>query len=178
MLQDHVTPLPLAVVVAVHVACVLASLAIVRTRTPDFPGWRVVGPGGIHWFCFVGAWGMATLISWVWLFVGSARSDAAQQMRWALLLILVFGVCAAWCGFYIAVLHRMALRWRGSAIRWRQRRREVVQDMTDFDAYRRALSGALHLRFRDGTILKLDLHSRNGEDFVVAMNERIGTEIE
>ena len=172
MLQDYVTPLPLALVVAVHLACVVASFTVLRTEPFRSAGWKVVGPSGMHWFCFLGCWAFAALISWVWLFVGSARHDAEIQMRYALLLIVVFGTGAAWSGFYIAHLRRMALRWRGTVIQWRERGRDVVQDMRDFDAFRRALSGALHLRFRDGAILKLDLYSRNAEDLMVAMSER------
>ncbi len=178
MLQDHVTSLPLALVAAVHVACLVASVAVLRTEPSRVPGWRVVGPSGMHWFAFLGCWALATLISWVWLFVGSARHDAEVQMQYALGLILVFGAGAAWSGFYIGQLRRMALRWRGTAIQWRERGRDVVQDMGDFDAFRRALSGAFHFRFRDGTILKLDTYSRNAEDLMVAISERTGQAIE
>jgi hypothetical protein len=178
MLQDHVTPLPLALVAAVHVACLVASVVLLPANPPRVPGWRVVGPSGMHWFCFLGCWAFAALISWVWLFVGSARHDADVQMRYALGLILVFGTGAAWSGFYIAQLRRMALRWRGTAIQWRERGRDVVQDMGDFDAWRRALSGTLHFRFRDGAILKLDVYSRNADDFMAAISERSGLAIE
>jgi hypothetical protein len=177
MLQEYVTPLPLALVAAVHVACLIAAAGALRTRS-NFPGWRVVGPGGTHWFCFFGSWAFAALISWVWLFVGSARNDAELQMRYALILICAFGLGAAWTGFYIAELRRTALRWRGSAVRWRKRGRDVVQDMADFDAFRHAFSGALHLRFRDGAILKLDLYARNAEDLAAAISERVGLDIE
>ena len=178
MLQEYVTPFPLALVASVHVACLVASAAVFRTKTFELSGWRVVGPGGTHWFCFFGSWAFATLISWVWLFVGSARHDAVTQMRYALVLILAFGISSAWSGFYIAQLRRSALRWRGTAIQWRDRGKDVVQDMGDFDAFRRALSGLIHLRFRDGKILKLDLYSRNAEDLAVALRERVGIDIE
>jgi len=174
MLQDHVTPLPLALVAAVHVACLVASVAVVSSTPPRIAGWRLIGPGGMHWFCFVGCWAFAALISWVWLFVGSARHDADEQMRYALGLILVFGGGAAWSGFHIANLRRVALRWRGTAIAWRERGRDIVQDMGDFDAWRRAFSGALHIRFRNGAILKLDIYSRNADDFMAALSERSG----
>src|SRR5262245_10486636 len=177
MLQDYVTPLPLALVAAVHGACLLALAGLFRSA-PRFEGWRVVGPSGMHWFCFAGCWAFATLISWVWLFAGSARHDAEAQMRYALLLVFAFGTGAAWSGFYIAQLRRTALRWRGTAIQWRQRGREIVEDMADFDAYRHAFSGALHLRFRDGAILKLDLYARNAEDFTIAIAQQVGRPIE
>jgi hypothetical protein len=128
----------------------------------------------MHWFAFLGCWALSTLISWVWLFVGSARHDADEQMRYALLLVLAFGAGAAWSGLYIARLRRAALRWRGTAIRWRERGRDIDEDMTDFDAFRRAFSGALHVRFRDGTILKLDPYARNAEDLMVAISGPIG----
>jgi hypothetical protein len=178
MLQDHVTPLPLALVAAVHLACLFASVAVLRSEPSRVPGWRVVGPSSMHWFCFLGCWAFATLISWVWLFVGSARHDAEVQMQYALGLILVFGAGAAWSGFYMGHLRRMALRWRGTTIQWRERGRDVVQDMSDFDAWRRALSGAFHFRFSDGTILTLDTYSRNAEDLMVAISERSGRVIE
>lgn len=174
MLQDHVTPLPLALVVAVHLACLLAAVTVLRAEPCRVHGWRVVGPSAMHWFAFLGCWALSALISWVWLFVGSARQDADVQMGYALLLILAFGGGAAWSGFYIAQLRRVALRWRGTAIHWRARGRDVVEDMTYFDAFRRAFSGALHFRFRDGTILKLDPYARNAEELMAAISERTG----
>jgi hypothetical protein len=178
MLQDYVTPWPLALVVSVNLACLAALITVLRSAPSDVPGWRAVGPGGTHWFCFVGCWAFATLISWVWLFVGSGRQDAEVQMRYALMLIFAFGGGAAWSGFYIARLRRMALRWRGTTIRWYGRGGEIVQDMGDFDAFRHAISGALHLRFRDGATLKLDLYSRNAEELAAAISERAGVDID
>ena len=176
-MQGHVTPLPLTLVAAVHGACLLALIAVLRAPTALVPGWRVVGPGGTHWFCFLGCWAFATLVSWVWLFVGSARHDAEAQMRWALLLILAFGIGAAASGFYITELRRKGLRWRGRMMRWRERGRDLVQDMADLDGVRHALSGLFHLRFRDGTILKLDLYARNAEDLAVAISEQAGRDL-
>jgi hypothetical protein len=178
MLQDHVTPLPLALVAAVHLACMLASVAVLRSGPSRVPGWRVVGPGSMHWFAFLGCWALAALISWVWLFVGSARLDAEAQMRYALGLVLAFGAGAAWSGFHIGKLRRMALRWRGAAIQWRERGRDVVQDIGDFDAFRRAFSGAFLFRFRNGVILKLDPYARNAEDLMAAISERTGRSID
>ena len=178
MLQDHVTPLPLALVAAVHGACLVALIAILGAPTVRFPGWRVVRPGGTHWFCFIGCWAFAAMVSWVWLFVGSGRRDAEAQMRWALLLILAFGIGAALSGLYIAQLRWRALRWRGTTVQWRERGRDIVQDIANFDGFRRAFSGLFHLRFRDGTILKLDLYSRNAEDLAVALSEHAGRDIE
>ena len=172
MLQDHVTPLGLALVAAVHLACLIAVATVFRAAPSDVPGWRVVGPSGTHWFCFIGCWAFSGLTSWVWLFIGSGRRDADEQMLYALLLIVAFGAGAIWSGFYIAQLRRMALRWRGSTIRWRAKGREIEEGMSDFDAYRETFSGALLLRFRDGAVLKLDLYSRNAEELAAAISAR------
>lgn len=174
MLQDYVTPLPLVLIGALQIGCVVALAGLLLASPPKFPGWRVVGPGGTHWFCFLGSWGFATLLGWVWLFVGSARRDAEVQLRYLLILIFAFGIGAVISGFYMIRLRRMALRWRGTSIRWRQRGRELVQHMSDFHSWRHPLSGLLHLRFRDGTILKLDLYARNAEDLTVALSEQVG----
>src|SRR5581483_4569985 len=119
-----------------------------------------------------------TLLSWVWLFVGSARRDAEVQMGYLLILIFAFGIGSAICGFYMIRLRRMALRWRGTSVRWRQRGRELVEDMGDFESWRQPLSGLFHLRFRDGAILKLDLYARNGEELAVAISERAAGKFE
>jgi hypothetical protein len=178
MLQDHVTSLPLAMVVGLHVACAAALLLVLRTAPQKTPGWRMVGPGGTYWFCFLGTWAFATLVSWVWLFVGSARRDAEEQMGYALLLIAAFGLGAAGTGFYMAALHRMALRWRGTVIRWREKGSVVSQDMADFDAWRRTWSGYMLLRFKGGAVLKLDPHARNAEELAAAISEITGRKID
>jgi hypothetical protein len=60
----------------------------------------------------------------------------------------------------------------GEDISWQQKGIEVVQRMSNFESFKRAFSGALHLRFRDGVIIKIDLHARNAEEFIVALSER------
>jgi hypothetical protein len=176
-MQEYVTALPLALIGLLHLANLVAMATLISGAPSHSPGWRVVGPGGTHWFCFLGSWAFAALITWVWLFVGSGRRDAEEQMRYALVLIFAFGIGAVLSGFYMVRLRRMALRWRGTVIRWRERGRDVVQDMADFDAWRHAWSGLFHLSFRDGAILRLDLHSQNAEKLAVAINERVGIDI-
>jgi hypothetical protein len=178
MLQHYVTPLPLVLVGAIHIACLVAMVALLRAKPASFPGWRVVGPGGTHWFCFVGSWGFAALLTWVWLFVGSARRDADVQMTYALGLIFAFGAGAMISGFYMLSLRRKILRWRGKVIRWRAAGLDRVEDMGDFESWRRPLSGLFHLRFRDGTILKLDMYARNAEDLAVELSRRSGGRFE
>jgi hypothetical protein len=171
-LQPYVTPVPLVVLGLAQLASLLAFAGLMLGRKRPIPGWRAVEPGGMHWFCFLGSWVFATVLSWVWLFVGSARNDAEAQMRYLLILALVFGIAAAFTGFYMLMLRRKALRWRGTSIRWRKGGRDLEEDMRDFEAWRRPVSGLFHLRFSAGTILKLDMYARNAEELAVAISER------
>ena len=116
MLQPHVTPLPLALVAAVHAACLFALVAVFRAPSPQFPGWRVVRPGVMPWVVFIGSWAFAMMVTWAWLFVGSSLSDAEEQMRSALFLTLALGTIAAASGFHIIKLCRRELRWRGPVV--------------------------------------------------------------
>ena len=176
-MQDYVTALPFGLLLAAHASALAALGALLVTPAPVFRGWRVVGPGGTHWFCFVGSWVFGAVISWVWLFVGSARSDAEFQMRVAFWLSVIFTAAGAGTGFYAVWLRRTALRWRGSVIRWRQSGRDVEQKFADFDAIHRGLDGRLHIRFADQTILKLDWHARNAEDLLVRFSETLGRDV-
>jgi hypothetical protein len=158
-MQDYVTALPLGALIAAHAACVASVIAISRARQPAYPGWRVVGPSGAHWFCLAGAWGFGALISWVWLFVGSSRADADSQMKVALGLAIVFCMAGTWGGFQIAALRRKALRWRGGDVIWRERGEERRQEFAQFDSLRRGWGGDFQIRFKDQTVLKLDFNS-------------------
>jgi hypothetical protein len=179
VLQDYVTPSSLALVGVVHLACLLALADVLRSRPPAMPGWRMVTPGGTYWFCFLASWAFAGLVSWVWLFVGSARADAAAQMRYALALITGFGIAAAWSGFHIAKIRRLALRWRGRTVQWRVRGKDMTQDMTNLVAYRRVfIREAHHLHFRDGTRLKLDAYSGRGNELLATMAEWVDLDFE
>ena len=171
-LQQYVTPVPLVILGLAQVASLLAFAGLMLGRKRPTPGWRTVDSGGMHWFCFLGCWAFAALLSWVWLFVGSERGDAEQQMRILLILAFVFGIGAVVTGFYMLMLRRKALRWRGTLIRWRKGGRDLEEDMGDFEAWRRSLSGLFHLRFADGTVLKLDMYARNAEELAVAISER------
>ena len=178
MLQSYVTPLPLALVALTQFGCLGLLFALLRTRPASVSGWRTVVPGGTHWFCFLGSWAFSTLVTWVWLFVGSARRDAESQIVGMLVLIFAFGAAALLSSAAMLRLYSMRLRWRGGVIRWLSAGREVTQQMSDFEAWRLPWSGLLHLRFEDGTDLKLDTYARNAEALTVAINERSGRRLD
>jgi hypothetical protein len=176
-MQDYVTPLTLTAIVVAHLACVASVAAILMARVPEHAGWRLIGPSGTHWFCLLGSWAFGALISWVWLFVGSARRDAEFQMNVALVLAIVFCAGAAWSGFRIAKLRGMALRWRGDAIAWHESGRDHQQAFGAFDAVRRGFDGTFQIRFKDQSVLKLDPYARNVSDFLARFSEEIGSDV-
>ena len=114
------------------------------------------------------------MISWVWLFVGSNRSDAEFQMRIALLLSLLFCSAGAFAGFQSAAIRRMALRWREGAIRWCVGGREACQEFASCQAIDRGFDGGFQIRFRDGTTLKLDGYAKNAGELLARLSEAIG----
>ncbi len=173
-MQDYVTPLPLIALVSAHTACFALVIANLAWRAQDYPGWRMMGPGGTHWFTLYAGWAFGALISWVWLFVGSARADAEFQMRMALLLALVFTSSAVVVGAYVIFLRRRAIRWRGKVIAWRQSGRDLSQPFEAIaSAHPTMFNGAVELRFADDTVLKIDMNATNVTEFLACLPKRV-----
>ena len=116
MLQPHVTPLPLALVAAVHAACLFALVAVFRAPSPQFPGWRVVRPGVMPWVVFIGSWAFAMMVTWAWLFVGSSLSDAEEQMRFGAFPYsrIRYHSSGEWLPYHKAMPQGITLAWPGS----------------------------------------------------------------
>lgn len=166
MLQAYVTPPLLALVVAVHLANLAACLAIIFCKPSRSIGWQHIAPSWTHWGAYFGGWAITALMTWMWLFVGSARYDAEAQMWYAYLLLIGFGGLGAACGFQIAYMRRASLRWRGMAIRRREGRKDGIYDIAQFDSLRPNWDGSLSLRFRNGKSVRLDIYARNAEDLI------------
>lgn len=172
-MQDYVTPITLAVLIAAHMACLASAVAIARTSTPTFPGWHLVGPSFLHWFGFVGSWAFAILISWVWLFVGSARLDADFQMNVALVLAVGFCAGAVYTGFQIVALRHMALRWQDRKVHWREYGREMTQEFARVVSIHKKFGGELQIRFWDQSSLMLDPYARNASEFIACVSDAL-----
>ncbi len=166
-MQDYVTPSGL--IMLGSVAACITLLAAVISLTPVSPkaGWMQVRPGGMHWFSFYGSAAIFALIAWVWIFVGSARSDAAFQMRIAFWLSFTFGIGAVYSGLLIRKLRTTALRMRGRQIAYvGGDGREMSQSVDNFTAFRRRWRGDYQLLFNDGTVIALDPYAKNSDEFM------------
>ena len=122
-------------------------------------GWLSLRARTAIWSALGLSAGFALFLMYIYLFVGSARSDAAQQMLYCRILSVAFAIGAvivAWGAFSKAV------SWRGSELRVRplfgglvSKRLEDVQAVE----YRTG-SGMFRLRFSDGYALNVSPYMR------------------
>jgi hypothetical protein len=167
-MQPYVTPLmagSLGLTIALAaVGCLSAILA--RQVAPE--GWRALRPGFGHWFAAAGSAAFSTLVAWVYLFVGSARQDAAFQMNVAFFLSIAFGLCAIYGAARIRAIKRENIRWRGSRIvRMDRDGQEQSFDADRAIGWQRSFSGHWVMAFADGSTLCLDPFT-NGSDAFMA----------
>ena len=166
-MQDYVTPSGLIMLGAIATCIALLIAAIAATPMATKSGWMQIRPGGMHWFSFYGSAALFALIAWVWIFVGSARSDAAFQMRIAFWLSFAFGIGAVYSGLLIRKLRKTDLRMRGRQIAFvGSDGCEASQSIDDFTAFRRRWRGDYQLLFNDGTVIALDPYAKNSDEFM------------
>ena len=92
---------------------VLSETTRRRAETND-EGWKVLRPGWLTYATLTGGAGMATLFGYIWLFVGSSRTDAETQMLFALGLLVTFGLTT----FYLAwVCLARTVMWKGNQLK-------------------------------------------------------------
>ena len=166
-MQTYVTSFALwrlgRTVLAAGFGCLTASL--IRQVVP--PGWRALRPGFGHWFAAVGSTAFSMLVAWVYLFVGSARHDAAFQMKVAFVLSIAFGLGAVYSAWRVRAIKRENIRWRGSRM---VRNLEAGQTREKASGqavlWRRTWSGLFALRFADGSTLYVDPFTRGSDEFM------------
>jgi hypothetical protein len=167
MMQPYVTTLTLTTLGLTVALAVLGCLAALLARQDVPTGWRALRPGLGHWFAALGSTAFSTLVAWVYLFVGSARRDAAFQMRVAFLLSLAFGLGAIYSAWRIRAIKRENTRWRGTRVvrRGRDGQEQVIDNGRAF-GWRRTFSGWFVLGFSDGSILYVDPHAKGADDIM------------
>lgn len=166
-MQEHVTTSGIAILTALVVAIALIAVRVAMTARPTELGWNVVAPGLGHWFGFLGCAGLALLTAWVWLYVGSARRDAAQQMVICFWLSAGMGLFAVIGGANIIAIRRQGLRWRDGLLAYEGADgMPRTLAMADFDAIRRTWGGAYELRFMDGTVVAVDPFASGSDAFM------------
>ncbi len=152
------------------VAAAMVLLLVSQTfcRLQAYPGWRLVRPGLGYWTALWLPLALAVLIGWVWLFVGSSRSDGATQMRIAWWLAFLFACGAAFSAFRIVSLHRLSLRWRGETIRWRGAGDLAMRELRTLKTHPLGYASAA---FADGARVRIDLAASNASELVEKLED-------
>lgn len=166
-IQPHVTFVTLGALgltVALSALGCLSAL-LIRQRVPT--GWSALRPGFGHWFAAAGSAAISTLVAWVYIFVGSARRDAAFQMKVAFALAIAFGLCAVYGAWRIRAIKRENVRWRGMRIvRTGGDGQEQSLDAGRAIGWQRNFSGYWVLAFADGAPLYLDPFCKGSDAFM------------
>ena len=137
-------------------------------------GWGRVRPGAMHWSGLVLASGLASLMAWVGLFVGSDRADAVGQMRILWSLTGAFAVGAALCLLQMRKIARTNVEWRGATIRYRLNGMWVERQLTAVTTLKQSFSGWICIGFEDASILQLDPYAKGSEALCRRISEIAG----
>lgn len=161
-------------VVAGLAAAVVVAVLVVLTgkASADKAGWRRIVPSPMHWTGVLLGTGLVLLMSYVRLFVGSTRADAASQMTILTWLIALFAVATIAVALSMAAIRRQAIRWRGARVVWRRGGRDMTADLAAVTAVRGNLLGQVVMHFEDG-ILRLDPHARGARELIEAAEARL-----
>ncbi|HEY6814223.1 MAG TPA: hypothetical protein VI168_01670 [Croceibacterium sp.] len=144
-------------------------------RAPaDKAGWRRIVPSPMHSTGVALGTGLVLLMSYVRLFVGSTRTDAASQMVILTWLIAAFAIGTIGVALSMAAIRRRAIRWRGARVVWRQGAREVTADLAAVAAIRGNLLGHVVLHFAGDEVLRLDPYARGARELIEAAQARFG----
>lgn len=168
---EHTPRAVVFVIAAVVVAALGAASAISQ---PDRRGWRSITPSPMHW---TGLWLSAALsgfMTYIYLFVGSSRPDAAHEMKVLFWLIVAFGLGAIVAAVAIRRVRRSALRWRGAAIAFTGDKGEETSQLSDVVRLEGTMFGSVIVRFRDGAALPLDPYATGTEELIEKISSMLG----
>lgn len=162
------------VIMLIGAMATLALASIDRRAMPGKRGWRELRPGASYGFAIIGGTLFTLFLSYIWLFVGSARPDAESQMQVLFWLILAFGGATIITLIQYRAARRCALRWRGDILCWLDGSgAEQRRSLDDIVAIRRALMGAVHVLFADGAELRIDPHVRHALALIDEIDDRL-----
>ena len=120
----------------------------------------------MHWTGIVLGAGLAGLMLYVWLFVGSSRPDAESQMTILFCLICAFGSVTVIVGRQTWLITKRDVRWRGQTIKFAAQPMDEARNLNDVAAVKLTPWGAFALQFRDGTRIKLDANARGAQQLI------------
>ncbi len=142
-------------------------------RTAD--GWRVLRPGWLINFVLAICAGLAALMSYIVLFVGSSLPDAETQMAVG---ALVAGGCWLACIYYGWTSYGRTILWKGNELRVRTIfGRDRVRRIPDVAKVSRSEAlGEYKLTFKDGSTLWLSAHLHGSKELAKRLPKRASTD--
>jgi hypothetical protein len=153
----------------------IGALAVYGTRAePHSAGWRHITPARTHKFTLMLGLAMTGLMLYVWLFVGSSRPDAAQQMRVLFFLIIGFGGGSGFMAWQIRRIRQLGLRWSGRTMAYCAGGTEQERSFDDITAIAPTLWGSVEISFRDGTRLRVDPTASGARELLKTIAGDIG----
>ena len=157
------------------IATILVSVlaAAVGKAPADKSGWRQIRPSAMHWIGIILGTGLALLMGYIRLFVGSTRPDAETQMAILTWLIVAFALCTVLTAWSVNRIRRQAIRWRGSRLVYNRHGDEREVDLSTVSDIGNDLMGRAELLFADGSVLRLDPYARGARELIEAVEERL-----
>jgi hypothetical protein len=164
-----------------HIVIALISTVAVFALTtwgskgpPDKQGWRSIKPGGTYAAAIIGGVLFTLFLAYMWLFVGSSRSDAESQMRILFWLIIAFGGGTLITLFQYGQVCRTGIRWRGDELSWRDKGgMELSRKVSEAFALRKAFMGPVYIVFGDGTEVRVDPFATNAPLLLKTLSDRL-----
>lgn len=134
-------------------------------------GWKVLRPGWLINGAIVGSSGMSAFFGYIWIFVGSSRSDAETQLLYALGLFLAFGLAA----FYLMLLcHAQIVMWKGNQLKIEHRIGSTkAVSFGDISAVAKSdLLGLYRVVFKDGKSVRISKDMQGIEQLLAKLPRR------
>lgn len=164
-----------AFVVGLVCALVIVLGMLGSQARPDFRGWRQIKAGPMHWTALVLGAVLTCFMAFIWLFVGSTRADAAQQMTILFGLICAFGLGTVGAGIQALLINRRALRWRAGIIRFASASGAESRNFTDISDIRQRPWGNVVVEFADGGSVKVDPYAQGASQLIDAVASELGS---
>ena len=161
----------------------ISALAVFAVTTwgskspPDERGWRSLKPGGMYVGAIFGGTLLTLFMAYIWLFVGSSRSDGESQMRILFWLIIAFGSGTLITMFQFGQARRSTMRWRGDALYWRGKGgTEYNRKLSEAVGLRKALLGPVYIVFGDEAEARIDPYTSNALVLIQKVADRLSSD--
>lgn len=163
------------IVVFLVTAFVVAALCAASARSrPNPRGWRLIAPSPLHWTALWLSAALSGFMGYIYLFIGSARPDAAHQMEILFWLILAFGLGAVVSAILIRSVMHSAVSWRGTSIIFTGPNGEEKRQLSEITHLSGTALGSFIVQFHGGSKLRLDPNAMGAAELIEKMTDMLG----